>query len=107
MGATTAADAPFSRSETVAWPELQAMQLKLLHDQLAWLFARSAFYQRKLAATRVAAGDIRTLDDLRRIPFTTKQELRDSLQAAPLLGLHQAADWADIVQVQASSGTTG
>ena len=99
--------APFSSVESMPWADIQAMQLQRLQVQLAYLADRSALYQRKLADAKIAATDIRSLDDLQRIPMTTKQELRDSLQAAPLLGLHQAADWRDIVQVQASSGTTG
>jgi phenylacetate-CoA ligase len=97
----------FSAIETQPWAELQALQLRKLQAQLAWLAERSVFYQRKLAAAGVRVADIRGLADLRCIPFTTKQELRDSLQAAPLLGLHRAAAMEDIVQVQASSGTTG
>jgi phenylacetate-CoA ligase len=97
----------FSPVETTPWPELQALQLRKLQDQLAYLAARSAFYQRKLGDAGIAASDIRSLADLRRIPFTTKQELRDSLQAAPLLGLHRATPAEAIVQIQASSGTTG
>ncbi|MGV3492988.1 MAG: phenylacetate--CoA ligase family protein [Ramlibacter sp.] len=99
--------APFSPVETQPWPQLQALQLRKLQAQLAYLAGRSAFYQRKLAAAGFAPADVRSLDDLRRIPFTTKQELRDSLLAAPLLGLHRAAPQEAIVQVQASSGTTG
>lgn len=99
--------APFSPVETRPWPELQALQLQQLQVQLDYLAQRSDFYQRKFAAAGVVPDDIRSLADLQRIPFTTKQELRESLQAAPLLGLHRAADPADIVQVQASSGTTG
>ena len=50
---------------------------------------------------------VRTADDLAGLPFTEKQELRDSLAAAPPLGRHVAADLRDMAQVQASSGTTG
>jgi len=97
----------FSAVETQPWPELQALQLRKLQAQLAYLAGRSTFYQRKLAAAGVQPSDIRGPGDLRRIPFTTKQELRDSLRAEPLLGLHRAAPLEEIVQVQASSGTTG
>ena len=99
--------APFSEVESRPWAEIEAMQLRRLRTQLEYLAAHSAFYQRKFAAAGVEPAAIRSLGDLQRIPFTTKQELRDSLQAAPLLGLHRAAPQADIVQVQASSGTTG
>jgi phenylacetate-CoA ligase len=101
-----AADA-FSTVETQPWRDIQALQLTRLQTQLAYLLDHSAFYQSKLAAARVSRGDIRSLADLRRIPFTSKQELRDSLKAAPLLGLHRAAPAHDVVQIQASSGTTG
>lgn len=99
--------APFSEVETTPWPELLARQQALLGQQLAYLAARSTFYRHKLAAAGIAWDGLRTLDDLRRLPFTTKHELRESLAAEPLLGQHRAADEAEIVQIQASSGTTG
>lgn len=99
--------APFSPVETRPWPELQAQQLQLLRGQLSYLAQHSPFYRRKLSAAGLPGAAIGSLQELARLPFTTKQELRESLQAAPLLGLHRAADWADVVQVQASSGTTG
>jgi phenylacetate-CoA ligase len=98
---------PFSPVETRPWGEIESMQLERLRRQLGYLAGSSAFYQPKLAAAGVTADSIRSLADLARIPFTTKQELRDSLQRAPLLGLHRAAKMQDVVQVQASSGTTG
>ena len=99
--------APFSAVETLPWPALQAHQHTLLAPQLSYLQRHSTFYQRQWAEQGVSIDAIRTVDDLQRLPFTTKQALRDSLAAAPLLGLHRAADEADIVQIQASSGTTG
>src|SRR5690606_16490980 len=107
MDPSAPAAAPFSTEESRPWAEIQAMQLQRLQLQLAYLAARSTFYQAKLKAARVAPADSRSLDDLRRIPLTTKQELRESLEAAPPLGLHRAAPLPDVVQVQASSGTTG
>jgi phenylacetate-CoA ligase len=101
------ADGVFNAVETEPWQALQARQLDLLQQQLAYLGQRSVFYRRKLAAAGIACDAVRSLDDLQRVPFTLKQELRDSLKAAPLLGEHRAADEADIVQIQASSGTTG
>src|SRR5689334_5446758 len=95
----------FSTVETQPWNDVHALQLARLPTQLAYLLDHSAFYQSKLAAAKVSRGHIRSLADLRRVPFTSKQELRDSLKAAPLLGLHRAAPAEDIVQIQASSGT--
>jgi phenylacetate-CoA ligase len=98
---------PFSPIEAQPWADVVRQQDRLLQEQVQYLAGHSAFYQRKLADARVDPGRIRTAADLREVPFTNKQELRDSLKASPLLGLHQAARKEDIVQIQASSGTTG
>ena len=86
---------------------VRSLQTARLQQQLACLWARSPFYQHKFQAAGLAPDSIRTLDDLQRVPFTTKQELRDSLRAAPPFGEHLAAPLADVIQMQASSGTTG
>src|SRR5512144_2597792 len=96
--------APVEALEPAALRRLQEAHLA---RQMEHLWVRSAFYQRKLRAAGLAPGDVRTLDDLRRVPFTTKQELRDSLRAAPPFGEHLAAPMAEVIQMQASSGTTG
>jgi phenylacetate-CoA ligase len=97
----------FSPVEAMAPEALRTLQEDRLREQFEYLLAHSVFYQRKFGAAGLASGAVRTLDDLRRVPFTTKQELRDSLQAAPPFGEHLAAPMADVVQMQASSGTTG
>ncbi|UUZ77741.1 hypothetical protein LP414_12185 [Polaromonas sp. P1(28)-13] len=97
----------FSDIEQMPWADIQRHQEVLLQRQLAYLAQHSNFYRGKLAQAGVEASSIRTLLDLSKVPFTYKQELRDSLKAEPLLGLHRAAAMRDIVQIQASSGTTG
>jgi phenylacetate-CoA ligase len=104
--------APFSSSywseiETLSAAETRRIQDERLREQIAYLAAHSACYRAKVAEHGVDAAAVRTVDDLAGLPFTEKQELRDSLAAAPPLGLHIAADPHSIVQVQASSGTTG
>jgi len=86
---------------------VREMQEEKLRRQMQRLQETSPFYQRKLAEAGIAFDDIRTIEDLKSVPFTVKQDLRDSLAEAPPYGLHQAADTRDIVQMQASSGTTG
>jgi phenylacetate-CoA ligase len=78
-----------------------------LREQVAYLARRSRFYQAKFAEHGIDLTSIRTVDDLDGLPFTEKQELRDSLTEAPPLGRHIAAADGEIVQIQASSGTTG
>jgi phenylacetate-CoA ligase len=100
-------DAVFDSIETAPLADVRALQGSKLVVQLEYLRTHSRFYQRKLATADVDWGAIRTIDDLQRVPFTIKQELRDSLAAAPPFGEHLAASSAEIVQMQASSGTTG
>ena len=53
--------APWSSVETLAWPEIQALQLALLQTQLQYLAARSVFYQRKFAAAGVTVATVATV----------------------------------------------
>ncbi|MFE5501986.1 phenylacetate--CoA ligase family protein [Amycolatopsis japonica] len=101
--------APFSARhwsavETLSPAAARAVQDERLREQVAYLATHSAFYQAKLGAD---LAKIRTVEDLAGLPFTEKQELRDSLAAAPPLGTHVAAEISEVVQIQASSGTTG
>ncbi|MBB4158229.1 phenylacetate--CoA ligase family protein [Streptomyces cinereoruber] len=104
--------APFSEKywseiETVSAAEARAVQNERLREQVDHLAANSAFYREKFARHRIDPARIRSVDDLAGLPFTEKQELRDSLAATPPLGSHVGVDSAEIVQIQASSGTTG
>ncbi|MCD2197639.1 phenylacetate--CoA ligase family protein [Actinomycetospora endophytica] len=83
------------------------MQEERLREQVDHLARHSAFYRAKFDEHGVDPARVRTVGDLVGLPFTEKQELRESLAAAPPLGHHLAADPAEVVQIQASSGTTG
>ena len=48
-----------------------------------------------------------TLEDLARLPFTEKHELRESLSVLPPLGKHSAVDMGRVIRVYSTSGTTG
>ncbi len=82
--------------------QLQQLQLERLQSTLYRVGSHVPFYRNKFAELRFDHDDIRSLDDLRRLPFTVKQDLRDNypygLFAVPL---------RDVVRVHASSGTTG
>jgi len=96
--------------ETRPWDEALAEAARLLPDQLDYLAENSAFYRRRFSEWDVDPYAIDTLDDLRTVPFTTKDDERAS-QADPLpsrpLGEHQAAPKAALNRVISSSGTTG
>jgi phenylacetate-CoA ligase len=88
--------------ETLPRPALEALQLTRLKSTLERVYAAVPFYRASLDAAGIRPGDLKSLEDLQRLPFTTKQNMRDSypygLFAAPL---------EDIVRIHASSGTTG
>lgn len=86
---------------------MRAFQEQLLRRQMAYLQQTSPFYQRKFRAAGIVPAEIRTLDDLRRLPFTTKQELRESQEESPPFGIHLAAPMEKIVLTQTTSGTSG
>jgi phenylacetate-CoA ligase len=79
----------------------------LLRAQLERLPGRSPFYAGLFAAHGVDASVLECLEDLRKLPFTGKQELRDSQAAAPPLGRHAGVDLTEVIRVHASTGTTG
>src|SRR5574337_319473 len=76
---------------------VHALQQSRLQTQYAYLRSHSPFYRRKFAAAGLGADAVQDIDDLQRVPFTTKQELRDSLKAAPPFGEHLAAPLSDVI----------
>ena len=69
--------------ETMPAEETAAMQQAKLARQLGYLTANSPFHAAKLAEAGAEPGDIRSLADLARLPFTEKAELRESQRARP------------------------
>jgi phenylacetate-CoA ligase len=80
---------------------------ELLRAQLEVLPSRSPLYADHFADHGVTAACFSTLTDLHRLPFTTKQMLRESQAAAPPLGRHAGVDMTEVIRVHASTGTTG
>jgi phenylacetate-CoA ligase len=75
-----------------------------LQEQLAYLEASSSFYAERLRGVR---EHVRTAADLPRLPFTTKDELRDGQRRHPPFGPHLCAPPDRLVRVHVTSGTTG
>ncbi|HEX4341564.1 MAG TPA: hypothetical protein VH062_36895 [Polyangiaceae bacterium] len=76
--------------------------------QLAWLFERAPFYADKLRAAGVpSAADAGGLERIAELPFTTKDELRQSQADAPPLGRHAAVSLEEAARVYSTSGTSG
>ena len=81
---------------------LRALQLQRLRASLRHAYDNQAPYRARCEAARVHPDDLRSLDDLRRFPFTTKSDLRDAYP----FGMF-AIPREKCVRVHASSGTTG
>ena len=89
-------------NETRPREELRALQLQRLQAVVSRVYHIVPFYRRRLDEAGVKPEDIRTMDDLHRIPYTTKQDIRDNYPFAMF-----AAPMDQIVRIHASSGTTG
>jgi phenylacetate-CoA ligase len=92
----------WSQEETIGRSEMQAIQLARLQKTVGYVYEKNAFYRKKLDQLQVKPADIKSLDDIRRLPFTTKQDIRDHYP----FGLFTATQ-EDIVEYHATSGTTG
>ena len=91
-------------------PEFERMpRNKLLHLQeerlrkiVKYCYDKVPIYREKFKSVGITPNDIKTLDDLKRIPFTEKEDLRKTYPYGML-----AADLKDVLELHASSGTTG
>ncbi len=88
--------------ETMDRKKLRELQLERLQKTLKWVYERIPFYKNKFDEAGVKPEDCKSLEDLRKFPFTVKNDLRDNypfgLCAVPL---------HEVVRVHCSSGTTG
>ncbi|ADB61752.1 phenylacetate-CoA ligase [Haloterrigena turkmenica DSM 5511] len=82
--------------------ELRELQSERLRETVAYAYENVPFYREALDEAGVAPSDIEQIDDVRTLPFTTKEDFRDEYPD----GLF-AVDDADIRRIHASSGTTG
>jgi phenylacetate-CoA ligase len=97
-------DTPFwnREIETAERSRIEQQQLARLQQTVAWAL-KTAFYKKRLTQAGIhGPDDIRSLQDLQRIPFTTKDDLRLNFPRGLL-----AVDMREVIRVHSSSGTTG
>lgn len=92
----------WSKEETLSRQEIEAIQLGRLKQTVHQVWDKVPAYRRKMEEAGVAPADIKCLKDLAKLPFVTKQDLRDNYP----FGLF-AVDKEELVRIHASSGTTG
>ncbi len=92
----------WSKEETMPRDELEALQLERLKETVKRVYDKVPPYRKKMEEANVKPEDIKTLKDLAKLPFVTKQDMRDNYP----FGLF-AVDRDSLVRIHASSGTTG
>ncbi len=92
----------WSKEETLSREELEKIQLSRLKETVFRVYEKVAPYREKMIKAGVKPEDIRTLKDLAKLPFVTKQDMRDNYP----FGLF-AVPKTELVRIHASSGTTG
>jgi len=88
--------------ETMNREHIRAIQLEKLRRAVQNVYTNVTHYRNKMQEKGMVPGDLKTLEDLRDLPITTKQDLRDTYP----FGMF-AVPMGDIVRIHASSGTTG
>ena len=92
----------WSKEETLSRSEMEALQLERLKETVARVYEKVEPYRKKMDEVGVRPEDIKTLADLAKLPFVTKQDMRDNYP----FGLF-AVPKDELVRIHASSGTTG
>ena len=88
--------------ETASREQLSKMQLERLQKTVKHVYDNVPLYRERMDAAGVRPEDVKSLDDLTKLPFTSKQDLRDTYPYGMF-----AVPMDDVVRLHASSGTTG
>ncbi|MBO7387810.1 MAG: phenylacetate--CoA ligase [Lachnospiraceae bacterium] len=88
--------------ETMPADKLRALQSERLVKQVKRVWDNVPYYRKKMEAKGVTPDDIKSIDDLYKLPFMTKDDLRDAYPYGLL-----ACDRKDVVRIHSTSGTTG
>ncbi|MBR2722092.1 MAG: phenylacetate--CoA ligase [Clostridia bacterium] len=92
----------WSKQEILPREEIEAIQLSRLQETVARVYDKVAPYRKKMDEAGIRPSDIQSLSDLAKLPFVTKQDLRDNYP----FGMF-AVPKEELVRIHASSGTTG
>jgi len=88
--------------EKMGQSEMESLQISRLHKTIETVYEKVPFYRNKFEELGIKPEDIKSLDDISKLPFTIKQDLRDNYP----FGLF-AVPQEDIVRIHGSSGTSG
>jgi phenylacetate-CoA ligase len=88
--------------ECASREEMRNIQSERLRDTVRRIYHNVPYYRKKMQEAGLTPGDIQSIEDIRKLPFTTKFDLRDNYP----FGLF-TVPMSEIVRLHASSGTTG
>ncbi|AEA33126.1 phenylacetate--CoA ligase family protein [Hippea maritima] len=88
--------------ETLDRKSLNQLQVELLREKIDYAYKNSPFYRRKFDECGITKETIQTIDDIQKLPFTTKTDFRDNYPFGLL-----TKPMKEIVRIHSSSGTTG
>ena len=92
----------WSKEETFSREKIEQIQLERLKETVNRVYDKVPYYRAKMDAVGIKPEDIQSLSDLQKLPFVTKQDMRDTYP----FGLF-AVEKDKLVRIHASSGTTG
>ncbi len=92
----------WGKEETLSRKEIEVLQLTRLQETVTRIYEKVPAYREKMTEAGIKPEDIKSLGDLKRLPFTNKKDLRDNYP----FGLF-AVPKKELVRIHASSGTTG
>jgi phenylacetate-CoA ligase len=95
------------KNETMPREDLKRLQLIKLRRMADWAYAQSPFHRRSFESAGFHPDQLKSLDDLRRIPFLTREAWMDSISAHPLYGDLPATSEANAIRYHLTSGTSG
>jgi phenylacetate-CoA ligase len=93
--------------ETASRDETGTLQFKKLEALLRKVYASNSFYRNKFSQFGIGLSEIRSPDDLRKLPFTTKREFEEDQEKNPPFGTNLTEPLENYAQYHQTSGTTG
>ena len=95
------------KNETLPRDQLHALQLVKLRRLCDWAYAKSGFHRRRWDAAGFNPSQLRSLDDIRRIPFMTRADWMDAQAEDPPFGPLLTVPQSNAIRYHTTSGTTG
>ncbi len=93
--------------ETMAPDQVRKIESAALQKQMRYVYETSSYYRSKFDSVGVKPDEIRSQEDLAKLPFTEKTELAQTQREGELIGPNQCASMDDVVRVVGTGGTSG